>query len=284
MGGQGTKRELRKQRAPALSSKSKRGSGGSYKPAARVSSAEQPAKRQQVDEQALEEEYDLLTANDAGALLVEDSDKQPTAKITIVLDQACLESVKSKSGKFELLNCDDHLSLHARLGRDPKDSRPDICHQMMLTILDSPLNKAGLVSLFVRTANGTLIQVSPELRIPRTFKRFAGLMVQLLREMKIRAETGSKTLMKTVKNPIDLHLPTNARRFATSVKGTLVDVYELVDTFKEGQPLVFRFGAMARGKIDEGEDELLSFSTYPLSGSYAVGRLLGAFEKKWGIV
>lgn len=283
MGGQGTKRELRKQRAPALSSRSKRSA-----PAAHAAPA---PKRQQVAPVApaaetaqLEEEYNLLAATGTEAGAGEDAEKRPGAKITIILDMACLESVKSKSGKFELLNCDDHLSLHARLGRDPKDSRPDICHQMMLTILDSPLNKAGFVSLFVRSAKGTLIQISPELRMPRTFKRFAGLMVQLLREMKIRAEGGGKTLMKTVKNPVEIHLPTNARRFATSVKGTLVDVYELVDTFKEGQPLVFRFGAMARGKIDEGEDELLSFSTYPLSGSYAVGRLLGAFEKKWNVV
>ena len=39
-------------------------------------------------------------------------------------------------------------------------------------------------------------QVSPHIRIPRTYKRFAGLMVQLLHKLKIRAVNGSDTLLK----------------------------------------------------------------------------------------
>lgn len=46
-------------------------------------------------------------------------------------------------------------------------------------ILDSPLNKAGrLRAVYVRTELGVLIEVKPFVRIPRTFKRFAGIMCE----------------------------------------------------------------------------------------------------------
>ena len=45
-----------------------------------------------------------------------------------------------KVGKtLQLLNCDDHKTFLTKNKKDPADYRPDICHQALLTILDSPL-------------------------------------------------------------------------------------------------------------------------------------------------
>lgn len=78
---------------------------------------------------------------------------------------------------YVLLNCDDHANFLRKHGRDPALYRPDILHQELLAILDSPLNKAGRVrAIFVATEKNVLIQVNPHLRIPRTFRRFCGLM------------------------------------------------------------------------------------------------------------
>ena len=76
------------------------------------------------------------------------------------------------------------------------EHRPDILHQSMLILLDSPLNKAGLLRLFVRSERGVLIEVNPSIRIPRTFRRFCGLMTQLLFKLSIRASDGSHKLLK----------------------------------------------------------------------------------------
>ena len=44
-------------------------------------------------------------------------------------------------------------------------------------ILDSTLNKAGkLKALYVRTEKGVLFEVKPHVRIPRTYKRFSGII------------------------------------------------------------------------------------------------------------
>jgi hypothetical protein len=86
------------------------------------------------------------------------------------------KNAAGKEAKYALLNCDDHQGILARNGRDIADARPDITHQCLLTLLDSPLNKAGLLQVYIHTAKGVLIEVNPSVRIPRTFKRFSGLM------------------------------------------------------------------------------------------------------------
>ena len=65
-------------------------------------------------------------------------------RVTVVLWRASLETVKTRRNEYELLNCDDHRSLITKKsGKDPAELRPDIVHQELLSLLDSPLNKAG---------------------------------------------------------------------------------------------------------------------------------------------
>lgn len=75
-----------------------------------------------------------------------------------------------------MLNCDDHAHILKNNNRDLGTCRPDIAHQCLLMLFDSPLNRAGLLQVYVHTSNNVLIEINPQTRIPRTFKRFAGLM------------------------------------------------------------------------------------------------------------
>ncbi len=101
--------------------------------------------------------------------------------IWVVLEQCSLETVKTKRG-FELLNCDDHQGACKKAGRNPADYRPDIVHQVLLALLDSPLNKAGGLRILMLSKKNVLIEVLPQTRIPRTFKRFCGLMGENYRD------------------------------------------------------------------------------------------------------
>ena len=47
-------------------------------------------------------------------------------------------------------------------------------------LLDSPLNRAGLLQVYIHTEKNVLIEVNPQTRIPRTYTRFAGLMGKVL--------------------------------------------------------------------------------------------------------
>lgn len=46
-------------------------------------------------------------------------------------------------------------------------------------LMDSPLNRAGLLQVYVHTEKNALIEINPQTRIPRTFTRFCGLMGKL---------------------------------------------------------------------------------------------------------
>jgi rRNA small subunit pseudouridine methyltransferase Nep1 len=218
--------------------------------------------------------------------------KQP---VIVLLDQATLETIKSRKGVFELLNCDDHRDLcKKKLHKDPNIYRPDILHQELLALLDSPLNKAGLLRIYIQTTTNVLIEVNPSIRIPRTFKRFAGLMVQLLHKMKIKAGNDGTTLLKVIKNPFSQHLPAGTRCFGFSCEGTLYSPIALAKTVVplepdgEAPPTCFVLGAMSSGHITIEDhpylEKMLSLSSYPLSGAAALSRLMGGIEHHWSIV
>jgi rRNA small subunit pseudouridine methyltransferase Nep1 len=219
-------------------------------------------------------------------------------RLIVLLDQAKLETIKNRKGNYELLNSYDHRELcKKKLKKDPKEFRPDICHQELLALLDSPLNKAGLLQVFIRTSRNVLIELHPSVRIPRTYKRFAGLMVQLLHKMKIKASDNGTTLMKVIKNPFSQHLPVGTRVYGMSCKGLLYSPHNLAkqlvpldpNSSDEGQSQVcFIIGAMAAGHVTTEDhpyiEKMFSISEYPLSGAAAINRILGSIENQWGIV
>mmetsp|Transcript_15230 Transcript_15230/g.28664 ORF Transcript_15230/g.28664 Transcript_15230/m.28664 type:complete len:299 (+) Transcript_15230:181-1077(+) len=217
-------------------------------------------------------------------------------KIIVLLDQARLETVKNKRGIFELLNCDDHRDLcKKKLKKDPKEFRPDIAHQELLALIDSPLNKAGCLQVYIRTMNNVLIEVNPSIRIPRTYKRFSGLIVQLLHKMKIKAGNTSTTLMKVIKNPFSQHLPPGSRVYGMSCQGTLYSPNGLATALipsdpatSDLPPVCFVIGAMATGHVSMEDhpyiEKMISVSEYPLSGAAAISRILSGIENHWGIV
>ena len=46
-------------------------------------------------------------------------------------------------------------------------------------------------AVYVHTKKNVLFQVHTQVRLPRTFRRFSGLMTQLLQKLSIRATNGS---------------------------------------------------------------------------------------------
>ena len=203
------------------------------------------------------------------------------------MDLASLETTKTKRGDYELLNCDDHRGIAKKHKRDPADYRPDILHQELLAILDSPLNKAGHVQVYIHSKQNVLIKVSPKIRIPRTFKRFSGLMVHLLHKLKIRAAGTSEMLLKVIKNPFLRHIPAGCRAFGFSVGGTLYNPNSFAAMIPDDKPVILVLGAMANGSIQRADhpflEDMVAISEYPLSGACALNRIMGAIETRWGI-
>jgi rRNA small subunit pseudouridine methyltransferase Nep1 len=131
--------------------------------------------------------FRIKIASESAKMEDSDNEETPTSSskkemggrsVVVILDLASLETVKTKKGDFQLLNCDDHVGLMRKHNKNPQQYRPDIVHQELMAVLDSPLNKAGKVKLYMHTEKNVLVEINPKTRLPRTFKRFSGLMVR----------------------------------------------------------------------------------------------------------
>ena len=130
-----------------------------------------------------------------------------------------------------------------------------------------------------------MIEINPKCRIPRTFKRFAGLMAQLLTKYRIRAAETSEILLKVIKNPISDHLPMNCPVIATSEKSRLVDLDEYCTSLNKGKPVIFVVGAISKGDLDINyHNDSISVSSYPLSASVVCSKICNTFEKIWEVL
>lgn len=132
-----------------------------------------------------------------------------------------------------------------------------------------------------------LIEVSPTVRIPRTFKRFAGLMVQLLHRLSIRSTNSQEKLLRVIQNPITDHLPPNCRKVTLSFDEQTVRVRDYIQGLGPKESICVFVGAMAKGAdnfADEYVDEKISISQYSLSASVACSKFCHAAEDAWDIL
>jgi rRNA small subunit pseudouridine methyltransferase Nep1 len=130
--------------------------------------------------------------------------------------------------------------------------------------------------VYISTTKGVLIELNPHVRIPRTFKRFSGLMVQLLHKLAIRGVNGPEKLLKVVKNPVTDHLPPDTVKLTMSGDAPLVRLRPYLAALPQDKHIAIFVGAMARGKDDFADgiaDEKIAVSAYPLSASVACGKV-----------
>lgn len=126
---------------------------------------------------------------------------QMAPKLTLVIAESALETVPKdlwghpaiwKHAKREgkepsqvLLDRSYHHSAMLKLEGAEKRGRPDIIHITLLEALGSPLNKEGLLQIFIHTVSDYVIWVNPKVRIPRNYNRFVGLVEQLFERGKV---------------------------------------------------------------------------------------------------
>ncbi|MHA1323744.1 MAG: 16S rRNA methyltransferase, partial [Candidatus Helarchaeota archaeon] len=96
-----------------------------------------------------------------------------------------LEQKRRKSFEETLLDSSIHRHLMQNLPEKEKRGRPDIIHGALLLMLDSRLNKEGMLQIYIHTRANELITFKSEVRIPRNYNRFVGLMEQLFKTRKI---------------------------------------------------------------------------------------------------
>ncbi|KAK6589944.1 hypothetical protein RS030_192991 [Cryptosporidium xiaoi] len=102
------------------------------------------------------------------------------AKISVLLLNATLYVNKNKNEKKELITEMNLIEKKSQSFKE-KEVRPDIIHNSLLMLLDSPLCKAGYLSeIIILNEDGKVIRVDPKFRVPRSFKVFSKVFSEFL--------------------------------------------------------------------------------------------------------
>ncbi|KAI4297060.1 hypothetical protein L6164_036968 [Bauhinia variegata] len=200
-----------------------------------------------------------------------------------ILDNASLKKGLVKKN-WKILNSDEDAQFLLKQKKNLNDYRPDIIHEALRCILDSPLNKAGMVgAIYVKIDQGVVFEVKPCVRIQRTCKRFCGVIMELLQKSSVRAKDTNEVLYRVVEEPITRYLPVNSHIVGLSYTSEkLVDIEEYVSVWSNDLSPVFVVGAMVNGKVKgDYTHDYISVSEYPLAAKYCLGMICEALEQKW---
>jgi rRNA small subunit pseudouridine methyltransferase Nep1 len=189
---------------------------------------------------------------------------------------------KNKKATEILLDSSFHHKAMRRLPEAERRGRPDITHTSLLLALDSPLNREGLLRVYVHTRNDEVIRISPETRLPRSYHRFVGLMEELFKTGAVPPEKPLLTLER--KTLIELLNELEGKKIVFSEKGIKKKWAEL---FQPNLPTIVVVGAFPHGDfhIDWNKTpcELICVDPEPLSADTVVSRALFAYEQAIGL-
>jgi rRNA small subunit pseudouridine methyltransferase Nep1 len=172
------------------------------------------------------------------------------------------------------------------LKENHKRGRPDILHIMLLNALATPLFKKNLVKVFVHTINNQVIEIGDYLRIPKSYSRFEGLALDLIKNKKIVSKDGtlllglsdnlsfSHLIQKKIKPDSVIGFSTNGSM--KTFEGACNELFQ----FKNPCVVIGGFPSGHFSKdIESRIDKMYSISDLSLEAHVVVSRLLYEWEK-----
>ena len=174
-----------------------------------------------------------------------------------------------------LLDRSYHHNSMLKLKDGWKRGRPDLVHISLLSVTSTPLYREGLLDLYLHTIDDKVLLLK-NVRLPRTYARFEGLIIDLFKKKRITAnnmsievhEMNFEDLMRRIKPRYAIGL---SRLGKPSTAELVVDKDVII------------VGGFPRGhfsnEIIDNVNELVSISRYPLDTHTVCSRIAYEFEK-----
>jgi rRNA small subunit pseudouridine methyltransferase Nep1 len=219
--------------------------------------------------------------------------------ITLIIAEAALETVPREIANHAavknharrlglkpseiLLDRSYHHAAMGKLHNSSKRGRPDIVHFALMEALGTPLFMKGILRVYVHTVNDKLIAIADNLRVPKSYFRFDGLMIGLFRDRIVKSEQGA-VLMEisdgTLADLLDAIKP--GRVVGLSTAGVQSTAEKAVIENLAGD-CVFVVGGFPRGNFSESTTKSLnliySISNMGLEAHVVIARILYECEK-----
>ena len=154
--------------------------------------------------------------------------------------------------------------------------------------LSTPLFIENELRVYVHTVNDKIIAIADNLRIPKSYFRFEGLMTSLFRDKEVKSEEGAVLMQLadgTLQDLLDSIEPDKVIGLSTvGVQGTTAEkaVAENISSSSDNN-CAFVVGGFPRGHFSESTTKLLnltySISDYGLEAHVVIARVLYECEK-----
>lgn len=137
------------------------------------------------------------------------------AKLVVILERAALERSRELVGT------------HAKAPRP--DHELQFTFDALETLLDSQLNEAGRLIIYLHSAEEVIVEVHPGFCMPSSLQRFAKIMLSLLWRRRFTGSTPeAPAVLRVVDGPWDQLIPKGTAWYALSPQGESIHLKEFV--------------------------------------------------------
>lgn len=192
------------------------------------------------------------------------------------------ERLNKKPGHL-LLDRSFHHKAMLRLKDAYRRGRPDIVHFCLLEALGTPLNRENLLRTYVHTIDNYVLYPSSDVRLPRNYDRFTGLIEQLYDSSKILKDDKILLELKrgSLQNIVDEVKPSYIIAFTRM--GKSIPLHQTMRGLATQERPVVIIGAFPRGHFSEEtrkiSNELLSIDPESLEAWTVVSRVIYEYER-----
>ena len=180
-----------------------------------------------------------------------------------------------------LLDNSWHFAAMKGINNEIKRGRPDLVHFSILEATTIPLFFENKIQIFIHTINDKVITINKNVRIPKSYHRFAGLFEKLFLERKIEIENQKLLSIKdqTFSELIDQINPSDIIGLSTNGKQ---NSFENISTNLKNNSCIV-IGGFQKGhfsdSIENKFDSLFSIGNVSLESHVVVARILYEYEK-----
>jgi len=178
-----------------------------------------------------------------------------------------------------LLDRSYHHAVMKRLPDSWKRGRPDIVHFALMEALSTPLFLNSGLKVYMHTIDDKVIMIADNLRVPKSYFRFEGLMVSLFRDKIVKSDEGV-TLMELAEGTFaDLINDISADKVVgLSTAGVQSSVKKVAGIAKDIDDCAFVIGGFPNGHFSEKVTKHLgptySISELGLEAHVVIARIL----------
>jgi rRNA small subunit pseudouridine methyltransferase Nep1 len=217
--------------------------------------------------------------------------------LSLIIAEAALETVpkqiakhpsvvklaarKDKGAEKILLDRSYHHNAMLKLENAGRRGRPDLVHFALLEATSTPLYRKNLLNVYVHTVANKVIFLGENVRLPKSYFRFEGLMEELFTNGKVSSDSNMLMELRDMKFQ-DLIGKLKARQVIglsrTGVRSSAEEVAKMIDS-----DTALVVGGFPRGHfsntVSGGINYTYSMSELTLEAHIVIARILYEYEK-----